>query len=162
MFKSKKIKSIVLFLTLFSGMSLFAQNTLTKDASSTTEVKDAELQKFADVYQKVQEKNQEAQQEMMTSIKKEGLTVQRYTELRRAQDNPDSKVKPTADEKAKTKRLDAKIQKLEPELQKQQTIIIKDSGLTMDRYQEIAKVLNSDRELQQKFQGILMKQQTGK
>ena len=38
--------------------------------------------------------------------------------------------------------------------------IIEDHGLTLDRYKAVAMALQQDKELQKKFQGIMMKKQT--
>lgn len=160
MFTSKKIKTVALTIALFGGMALFAQvpQQMSKDAQQT-EVKDAELQKFAKVFKKVQNKNQEAQEEIKGAIKDEGLTVERYQKLRTAGANPNSKVDASEAEMKKKQHVDAKIQKMQPKLQKEQTAIIENSSLTMARWQEISNALRSDAKLQKKFQGLLMKDQ---
>lgn len=164
-----KTKSIILSLALVGGMTAFVQAQdetqqqqqapqMQQQQQQDIDVNDDELEEFANVYQTVMQKNQEAQEELVQTIKDEGLTVEEYQKFRQAENNPDAEgaEEASGDDKKKKENIDAKIEEMEPKLQKQQTDIIEDSELSVDRYQKIAMALRSDQDLQQKLQKILM------
>lgn len=157
----KKMKAIVLFVALFGGMSVFAQvpQQMQQQQQKKIDVKDSEVQEFANVYQKVMKKNDEAQQKIVGAIEKEGMSVERYQELRNAENDPNAEVKLKDDEKKQKEDIDQKIEQMVPQLQKEQTDIIKNSKLSKDRYDEISLALRSDKDLQQRIQKVLMKNQ---
>lgn len=156
----KKLKAIVLFVALFGGVTAFAQTPQqpVQQEQAKIDVKDAELEEFANIFQQVMQKNQEAQQEMVTLIQKEGLTTERYIALRKAEVDPSAAgEKATDDELSKKKNIDTEIEKLQPKYEKQFDAIVKDSKLGADRYQEIAMAIRYDQDLQQRLQQILVK-----
>lgn len=156
----KKMKSFVLTLALFGGMSVFAQQPqqqLQQQQQQKVEVNDSDLEQFATVTQGVMQKNQEVQQEMLGEIEKEGLTGERYTELQMAEQNPTAKSDASEEELNKKKKIDRKLDALNQELQKKQVAIIEDNGMTVERYQEIANAVQSDQSLLEKYQKIAMK-----
>ena len=75
--------------TAAKSQEMQAPITTQAQANITT----AELSKFADAFQEVQVENQAAQQKMMGIIKDEGLDVQRFTEIQKAQMNPEAEEK---------------------------------------------------------------------
>lgn len=157
----KRMKALILFVAVFGGLTLSAQapQQMMTQEQTKTEVKDAELKQFVTVSQNVMEINQERQQEMLGEIEKEGLTGERYTELRMAEQNPAAaKAEPSKDELEKKKRVDEKLQKIEQKTQQEQVAIVEDSGLSIERYQEIAQAVQSDQELNEKFQKMIMEQ----
>lgn len=152
-----KIKKVVssLFLILALGVaSVNAQNTQMPQQQKV-EVNDAELTKFAQAFQKMRMANQEAQMKMMQIIKDKGMELQRFNEIHQAQQNPDNEADMTADEKAKYKEIVAELQALQPTFQKRMQDIISESGLSMERYQQVAMALRSDQELQQRLKDAL-------
>lgn len=172
MFKMKKTKSFVLALAFCGGLTAFVQGQeenqqqqqqmQQQPEQQDIDVEDEELEQFADIYQDVMQKNQEAQEEMVEAIKKEGLSVEDYQKMREADNNPEADDQDVSDEDlAKKENIDNKIQEMEPKLQEEQTNIIEDSDLSVDRYQEIAMALRSDQDLQQKLQKILMENDEG-
>ncbi len=155
----KKLKSLVLVAALFGGMSVFAQQPQPQmqQEQAQTEVKDSELEEFATIAQGVMQKNQEAQQEMLNEIEKEGLTGDRYNELHMAEQNPSAiEDKPSQEELDKKQRVDEKLGKLEEKIQQESVKIIEDAGMSIDRYQEIAQAVQSDQNLMEKYQKIVM------
>lgn len=155
----KKMKSLILLVALFGGLTLFAQapQQMMTQEQTKTEVKDAELEQFATVSQGVLQKNQEVQQEMLNEIEKEGLTGERYTELHMAEQNPAAAPSEASkDELDKKQRVDDKLQKLEQKSQQEQVAIVEESGMSLDRYQEIAQAVQSDQNLMEKYQKIIM------
>ena len=159
----KNIITLALTGALVGGFSLTAAAQQTQAAASVkaqTDVTTAELNKFADAFQEVQVENQAAQQKMMGVIKEEGLDVQRFTEIQKAQMNPEAKVEATDEELKMHAAVVAELKKMQPALESKMQEIIADHGLTLDRYKAVAMALQQDKSLQQKFQGIMMKKQT--
>lgn len=151
----KKFKSIVLALSLIIGTSAFVQ---AQDNASNIDVKDSELEEFANVYQQLMQRNQEIQQELIGMIEDEGLSIEKYQELREADLNPEATPEEASQaDLDKKEKIDGKIKELEPKIQKEQTELIEKSALGSDRYNEIAMALQSDQSLQQKVQEILIK-----
>ena len=97
----KNIITLALTGALVGGLSTAAkaqQLPAVATAQAQTTISTAELTKFADAFQEVQVENQAAQQEMMGIIKTEGLDVQRFTEIQKAQMNPETEVEATDEE----------------------------------------------------------------
>lgn len=141
------------------GMFLFTVFAVT--AQTEGEVTDAQLQKFAQAYQSVQQTNQEIQQKMVAAIEKEGLTPERFNELYEAKMDPEKEVEATEKETEKQDAAMVAIQGIQESSQAKMEEKIKEKGLTMEQFQGIGAILQQDPELQQKLQEIMMKQQTG-
>lgn len=157
----KKLKSLILFVALFGAVATYAQVPQEmQQEQPQIEVEDAELEQFATVFRDVMQKGQQANQEMVGIIEDEGMSIDRYQELREADTNPESDVeKATSDENKQKEKIDEKIEKVGAQVQQEQTEIVEKSELSVDRYQEIAMALRTDQDLQQKLQQILMKDQ---
>lgn len=157
----KKLKSLILFVALFGAVATYAQVPQEmQQEQPQIEVEDAELEQFATVFRDVMQKGQQANQEMVGIIEDEGMSIDRYQELREADTNPESDVeKATSDENKQKEKIDEKIEKVGAQVQQEQTEIVEKSDLSVDRYQEIAMALRTDQDLQQKLQQILMKDQ---
>ena len=146
MFKSVKLRSLFLFVTMLGSVGLFAQ-----DAS----VSDAELTKFANAYQSVQIQNQEAQQKMIAIIQAEGMELERFGAIQEATMDPNAKSDATPAEMKQHANVTSKIQKMQPGLEKEATKGIEAAGLTMERYQALATVIQQDQNLLQRLQSIM-------
>ena len=153
MLKSVKL-NLFLFVAMLGTLGMSAQ-TASKDVS------DQDLNKFADAYQAVQMENQKAQQEMMVIIQDNGLEVARFQEIQQAQTDPNTKLDATEKELASHKAIIDNFQKMQPELESRMEEVINDTGLTMERYQEVAAAIQADRELQQELQAIMVKKTQG-
>lgn len=150
MFKSVKLKSVFLFMAMIGTFGLFAQET---------EVSDVELTQFANAYQEMQIQNQEAQQVMVKIIEDEGMDVQRFSTIQQASMDPNQEVEATDAEMKMHDNAIAKMQKLQPEMEKKASEKIVATGLTMERFEALAAVIQKDQALQQRLQTILMKNQ---
>lgn len=148
MFKSVKLKIVFLFVAMIGSFALFAQEN---------EVSDAELTKFANAYQEMQVQNQEVQKVMVKIIEDEGMDVQRFSAIQQASMDPNQKVEATESEMRMHDNAIAKMQKMQPEIEKKVTQKIVATGLTMERFEALAMVIQNDQGLQQRLQTILMK-----
>lgn len=148
MFKMKKITSLILFITIGS-MSAFAQT------EQKEEVSGEELNQFASALQQVQTVNQQAQGVMIKTIEEEGLEVQRYNEIQQAEQDPNQETNATDEELKQYEVATTEIEKIQIQTQQVMQEKIVEVGLTINRYQEIAAIVQNDPELQQKIQEYL-------
>lgn len=122
-------------------------------------VSDSELNQFADAYIKVQKRNQVAQQEMMVIIEAEGLKMERFGEIQEAEMDPNKESDATPDEVKKHAKALAKMEKMQPELEKKAIQEIESAGLTFDQYKTLATTIQGEKDLQQRLQTILVERQ---
>lgn len=142
------------------GIFLFTLFAATAQTEGT--VTDAELQKFAQAYQSVQQANQVIQQKMVVAIEEEGLTPERFNELYEAKMDPEKESDATEEESEKIDAAMVVIQEIQTASQEEMENKIKEHGLTMQQFQKIGAQIQQSPELQQKMQAMMMKMQTGK
>lgn len=150
MLKLLKIKSLLLFVAVLGSVGLFAQEN---------QITDTELNKFADAYMNMQMQNQEAQQEMIAIIQAEGLKLERFSAIEEAAMDPNKESDATPAELKMHANATDKMKKMQPALEKKAIEGIESKGLTFERFQELATVIQQDQSLQQRLQDILMKSQ---
>ncbi|GGW34749.1 DUF4168 domain-containing protein [Arenibacter certesii] len=150
MLKSEKVKRVFLFVALLGTFGLFAQET---------SISDAELTNFATAYQKLQIQNQVTQQNMMKVIEDEGIGVERFSEIQQASMDPNKEIDATDKEKELHKKALAKLEKMQPELEKEINEQITSTGMTMEQFESLAKAIQQDPSLQKRLQAIIVKSQ---
>ncbi|MCF8231240.1 MAG: DUF4168 domain-containing protein [Bacteroidales bacterium] len=123
------------------------------------EVSDEELDQFLAIIRQMQSINQSAQQEMVSSLQSEGIDVQRYSEIHKAQQSPDQQVDATEEEMRKFEEANQKIQQIQQEAQKEMEKKIKAEGMTQSRYEAIGSALQQDTVLMQRLQEKMQQQQ---
>ncbi len=123
-------------------------------AMEVEEVSDEELQKFMTASQEVQAFSQQVQQQMISALEEQGMQPQRYGEIQQSQQNPGSGSDATSEEMQKFQKASQEVQKLQSQAQQQLQEKLSEAGFTQRRYQEISMMVQSDPELQQKFQSL--------
>ena len=146
--RTMKITSLLLF-TLIIGMGAFAQT------EQKEEISDQELKQFASALQQIQVINQQAQQAMVKAVEEKGLEVQRYNEIQQAQQDPNQEAEVTEKELKQYETATQELEEIQVQIQQQMQAKIVEEGLTVNRYQEIAAVIQNDPELHQKLQEYL-------
>ena len=144
----KKIKVLFLLFGIFGMTSMFAQ-------TENMKVTDAELEKFATAFQSVQMESQKAQQQMMGVIQEEGMDVARFSEIQKAEANPNQEVEATEAEMKSYKTIMADIEKMQPMIEQKMEAHVTDAGLKVERYQAIASRLQSDQDLQNRLRSLV-------
>ncbi|MBT8295701.1 MAG: DUF4168 domain-containing protein, partial [Gramella sp.] len=145
-----------LFVCALGTATITAQNVTTpQQQQQQIEVSDAELNEFAEVFQKMRMMNQQVQQEMMAVVKDGNLELQRFNEIHEAKMDPKKEVETTAEEEKKYEGVITEIEEMQPEFQKKMEDVISESDLSMERYQQLAMALRSNAELQQRLQEIM-------
>ncbi len=151
----KNLLSSLVFILALSAMPLMAQTPAMPQQQEELEVSDAELLKFAEVFQQMRMINQKAQQEMIQAVEAEELELQRFNEIHQGKMDPSKEVKTTDDEDQKYDAVIAELQEIQPKYQEQMQTAISESGLSMERYQQMAMALQSDAELQKRLQEMM-------
>lgn len=146
-FRTKKFAGFLLFF-VFTTTALMAQVNQTK-------VTDSELDKFATVFQHMRMMDQEIQREMMQVVEDEEMDIQRFNKLYKANMDPAVDANPSKEEQEKYKNIVAEIEKMQVSFQKKMEKTISESGLTVERYQQIATSLQTDPELQERLKNAL-------
>ena len=123
-----------------------------------TNITDADVEKFLDAVEQVQYVNQVAQEEMMAAIESEGMSLVRFSQIQEKLVNSDAPVDPiSVEEENQLDRIDAKMQELEPELERQSIEAIETTGMTPERYEALSLGIQADSSLTAKAQ-IMMQQ----
>lgn len=154
--KMKNLLSSLIFILAIGAMPLLAQNpTMPQQQQEKIEVSDAELLKFAEVFQQMRMLNQQAQQEMIQAVEAEELELQRFNEIHQGKMDASKEVETSSTEDEKYEAVLAELQEIQPKYQEKMQSAIADSGLSMERYQQMAMALQSDAELQKRLQEMM-------
>lgn len=148
----KKFFSSLLFLFAIGTASVAAQSTNMQAQQQKVEVSDAELNEFAEVFQKMRMLNQQIQQEMMAVVQEKDFELQRFNEVHQAKMDPKKDIETTDKEDKKYDAVVSELETIQPEFQQKMQTVIQDSNLSMERYQQLAMALRSDAELQKRLQ----------
>lgn len=157
MLKTMKLKSMLLAAGMLTATLSFAQTAPIpqQQNQSQIDVSDAELNKFAKVFQGLQVANQDIQGKMMAVIEAEEMDVATFNKIHKAK-LENTEVDAAPEDIKKHEKAVEKIEVMQVDFQKQMESLITDSGLSIERYQEIATAMQADQELQQRLQKILM------
>ena len=129
---------------IFSATALMAQGT-------QSQITDAELEKFATVFQQMRMMNQEVQQKMTQVVEEEDMQIQRFNEIHKAELDPAIEVDATEEEQENYETIVSEIEGIQVDFQEKMESLIKDNGLSIERYQQIATRLQTDAQLQERL-----------
>lgn len=88
---------------------------------------------------------------MAQVIEDENLDIQRFNKIHKAELDPAVASDATEEEKKKYDKVIVKIEEMQTSFQEQMEDVIEDSGLTIERYQEIATNLQTNPQLQERL-----------
>lgn len=122
----------------------------------TTEVdlSDQELEQFVEAIMSAQELQMESQEEMMEIVENEGISVEMYNQISQAQQmgQTEEEIGASAEDMENYNNALEKIMEVEERLEPQMVAAIEESGMDMQRYQEINMAVQQDPALQQRIQ----------
>ncbi len=136
-------------------------------AQEIEEVTDEELKKFAEVNREMQGGSQKMQLEMKEAIEEQGLKPNQYNQIAQKMEKTDGKAPSVSDEnKKKAKKASESMKEIQRKHQQKQQQdvqkVLKEKGLSMNRYKQIGGALQKDKELQKKYMGIIQEQMKSK
>ena len=116
------------------------------------------LQNFVSAVKKVQPIQQMTQQKMISTLKEEGFTIERFNEVAKIQQGKAAATaenKPTEEEKASFQTAAMEIGKMQKESQVKIQQIVQEEDLTMQTYQQIIMAYQQDPELQNQINSMM-------
>ena len=116
-----------------------------------TDVTDKEVESFAVTFQKMRMINQEAQKELGEAISNQGMEIARFNTIHQAQMDPKTEVELTADEEKKYDAIIKDLNEMQAEFRQEMEHMIKEGGLSIERYEEIGNQLQNDTALQERL-----------
>jgi hypothetical protein len=116
---------------------------------------DADMEKFAMAFEQVQSVNQQIQNEMVGAIQEEGLDVQEFNQIQQATQAEGEDTEIFEEDMAKFQKSMAAIQKVQTEAQEKMKKVIEESGLELQKYQEIMRAVQEDPAMQAKLQKMM-------
>jgi ribosomal protein S13 len=139
-------KNLVLAL-MFISTAAFAQQ----------EVTDAELGNFAKAVISIQEINMEAQNTMMAAVTESGISLERFNQLYEASMMEDEQVLSTMteEESEKMDSVMARFEAMYAVFEKQMEAAIVKENITIERFEAIAGMMESDFALQMRLQSLM-------
>ncbi|MEX0985988.1 MAG: DUF4168 domain-containing protein [Bacteroidales bacterium] len=146
------ISSLVLLLFSFESVTASLPNL------QDQEVSNKELEQFAALYKQLRNIDKQTQLKMGQAVKKGGLQVQRFNDIRKAELNPDIKGNASPMEMRKYVKIEKELERIKAEKKKLVQQKIKTYGMTEKRYQDIITQIQSDLELQTKLR-VLMEEE---
>lgn len=122
---------------------------------SSGEVSDAELEKFVDAMNGVNNVQKNFQQKMTSKVTESGLDVERFNEIANAQQNPNQEVDASETEMVKFQEAAETINVEQQKMQMKMQETIADAGMQVSRYQEIMNQVNQNPVLLERVQSLM-------
>lgn len=156
MLRLKRIVTSLFFTAVLGSFTAVAQTPQQMaPQQQQVEVNDEELTNFANAYQGITVINQKAQQEMVKVVEDSGFDVKRFNEIHQASLDPNKEIEVSSEEKAKHKEVVSEIEGMQSEFQADMEEVIKEQGLSVERYEQLAMALQQDTALQQRLQKLM-------
>lgn len=140
---SKNIFFTFLFV-LFACFSIKAQ-------VNSPDIPEKDLVKFSQIFEDLRALDEKIQCDMIEIVANEKMDLERFNKLYQKDLDPAQKIHLSEEEKAKYNQIVNEIEKLQINFQKDMEKTIKNAGLTVEKYQEIATRLQIDTNLQQRL-----------
>lgn len=123
---------------------------------SQAQVSAEELQKFASAMRKVQVIQQNSQMETIRVIQREGLSPERFKQIYQMQRNPQARraATVTQQERQRFELAVTKVNKIQNQTQSVMLRAIQDTGLRVQRFNQILAALRQNPKLQQQVQRL--------
>lgn len=119
-------------------------------------VTDEELAMFAEISNKAEEVQADAEEKVSELVEDEGMEMDRFQEIMMSQQNPQmsEEVEVSDEENEKIEKIQPEIMEINQDAQEQFVTIIEDEGLDPQRFQEIFQAIQSSPELMERFEEI--------
>ncbi|MBD3274625.1 MAG: DUF4168 domain-containing protein, partial [Candidatus Marinimicrobia bacterium] len=118
------------------------------------DLSNAELQQFADAVESLQGIQQQARQDMLNAIQEEGLDANRYSQIMKSQQDPQSTIEVSDQEMEKFQAASEHIQEIEKDMRSTSMNAIEEEGFTPQRFQTVLMAVQNDPELQHKLEQL--------
>ncbi len=114
------------------------------------------METFVSVAQDLREVGQNIQTEVQAMVKEEGMEFKRFQMILTSKRNPQmaQNIEVTQEENQILEKLKPKLQEIQRNAQQEQLALIKESDLSLQRFQRIAKAVDTDPELRKRFENM--------
>ncbi|NBC07264.1 MAG: hypothetical protein GVY26_08725 [Bacteroidetes bacterium] len=119
-----------------------------------TEITNDELERFVALSQELQVMSQQVQQDMIAVVEEEGLDLQRFSEMDKADRNPETEVEGTPQELESYEAASERLNTMQTEARAEMQSKLEAQGFTEQRLQEINVALQQDTVLQKRFRSM--------
>ncbi len=130
------------------------QQQMQQQQAPSVEVSDEELATFSNALQTIQSIYEDAQPNMVEAIKEEGMEPNRFSQIARSQQNPQSDLDVTDQEMQKFNSALSEIREIQSGIIEKQKAAVKEEGMSPERFQEILTAVRQDQQLQQRLQSM--------
>lgn len=145
-------------LLLLFGLNALNAQFMQQPPTPQVDVSNDELKQFAAAVQQVQMINMQTQQTMVKTVEDNGIELDRFNEIMKSQQNPDIEVTASEEEMNTIEEISKQLEGIQMKAQQSMQEKITDTGLSIERYQQIANVVQNSPELQQKLQQLIQGQ----
>lgn len=145
----------MLFLAVSAAQAQGGQMMQPPQPASPDSVSDTELQKFANVTDSAQSIQKDVQSKVQTLVEDEGMEFARFQKIMMSRQNPQADSLDTSQEEMQTiKQIQPKLMQINKQAQQQFVQLIRDEGLTPQRFQQIMRGVQTHAELQKRLQSV--------
>jgi len=119
------------------------------------DISDKELKLFANAFQQVQIINQTTQQEMIKAVENSDMTVEEFNTINKAEQNPNEEVDASDEDLKKYKSAIESVEEIQAKTEQVLQDKIQETGITLERYQQIMTLVQTDQKLQQRLTELM-------
>ncbi len=164
MLKVKKLSLVVFILLGFSVGHVIAQKPSTHHQRAPQQqraaeqkpvnLSDDELRGFVEAFIDIRAVDQKAQEKMTKVVEAEGIGINRFNEVQQAIHNPNMESNATEQELEKVENAGQKVTEIRVNAQREMQQKIEEKGLSLERYQEISMMIQSNSDIETQFNQI--------
>ena len=140
--------SLIVFCVALTGFSLQAQED--------NALSEKDMEQFAEVFIDIQAISEDAREGMVAALDEVGMSVDRFNEIQQMAQDPSSDLTLSDEEEEQLNQANQSIQGIQMDAQQKMQQAILDNGMSVEKYQEIAMQVQTNPDLQQKIQAIMM------
>ena len=118
-----------------------------------------ELEQFVDANKVVADVQRSSEEKMVKAIEEEGLEVQQFNEILTTQQNPEAEAEVSDDDLNKFNKAVEKVMKVQQDMQTDLQKAIEESGITVQKYDQILIAYQQSPKVQEEVNKILQERQ---
>ncbi len=130
------------------------QQQMQQQQPPSIEVSDEELETFSSALETIQTIYEDAQPDMVEAIKEEGMEPDRFSQIARSQQDPQSDLDVSDQEMQQFNSALGEIREIQSGIIEKQKTAVKEEGMSPERFQEILTAVRQDQQLQQRLQSM--------
>ncbi|XLQ10967.1 MAG: DUF4168 domain-containing protein [cyanobacterium endosymbiont of Epithemia adnata isolate EadnSB Bon19] len=160
MLKPILVRGIIGFFSLFMSLPVYGQieaKTTRFFEAENSEISPLELRQFAQILQQFQGIDYRTQQKMAITIKKGGLSYERFMEIGQSHSNYNytTGLQVSPEELEKFQKTISEVEEIIANTEQKKERLIQSQGLEIKRFRQIETIISQDRQLQKKVQQMV-------